>query len=177
MRAFAASLNVPDVKQIIARGEPLDGIASYSVAANVRRRYETLDRFPAGLVVIGDAICAFNPSYAQGMTITALEALALRNVLQSNEVELGPRFFHDIAGIVDQVWGTGVANDLQIPMVQGPRPLKLRAMNAWMRQFFAAAQHDDELSVAFARVAALSIRPTGCDRGRWLAGCSRAEAA
>ena len=79
--------------------------------------------------------------------------------MQAGDADLGRRFFRDTAAIVGGVWGAGAANDLQIPSVQGQRPLKLRAMNAWMRQFFAAAQQDDELSVAFARVAALVDPP------------------
>ncbi|MQA28380.1 MAG: FAD-binding monooxygenase [Luteitalea sp.] len=159
LSAHAASLGMPDIEQIVTSGEPLDDIASYGVAANVRRHYEALERFPEGLLVTGDAICAFNPSYAQGMTVAALEALTLRNLLASGDPNLAPRFFRQIAGVVGRVWMVGMANDLQIPSVRGPRPVQLRAMNAWMRQFFAAAQHDDELSVAFARVASLVDPP------------------
>jgi 2-polyprenyl-6-methoxyphenol hydroxylase-like FAD-dependent oxidoreductase len=159
LRAHAARLGKRDIEQIISTGQSIDDIASYGVAANVRRHYEVLDRFPQGLVVIGDAICAFNPSYAQGMTIAALEALALRRLMAGGADDLGRRFFRATAAMVGGVWSAGVANDLQIPSVRGPRPLKLRAMNAWTRQFFAAAAHDDELSVAFARVASLVDPP------------------
>lgn len=43
--------------------------------------YEKLSKLPEGLVAIGDAVCAFNPIYGQGMTTAALEALTLDKCL------------------------------------------------------------------------------------------------
>ena len=155
----AKSLAHRDIEEIISHGEPLDGIAEYFVGANMRRHFETLERFPEGFLVVGDAICAFNPSYAQGMTVAALEALALRDCLAQGHERLGLRFFSATTGLVDQVWKVGLANDLQIPTVERRRPLIVRVLNAWVHALLAAAESDEALALAFIRVANLVDPP------------------
>jgi 2-polyprenyl-6-methoxyphenol hydroxylase-like FAD-dependent oxidoreductase len=38
--------------------------------------------WPAGLLVVGDALCAFNPAYGQGITVAAIQAEELRRSLR-----------------------------------------------------------------------------------------------
>ena len=71
----------PDIYYAIIDAEPLDDGVAFGYPASVRIRYERLHRFPAGLLVIGDAVCALNPVYGQGMTVAAMQAMALRRML------------------------------------------------------------------------------------------------
>jgi 2-polyprenyl-6-methoxyphenol hydroxylase-like FAD-dependent oxidoreductase len=157
--AHAASLTHPEIHEIVARGEPLEPIASHRVPTTVRRRYERLSRFPEGFLVTGDAICAFNPVYAQGMSVAGLEALALRRCLRSAGRDPAPAFFRDAARVVDGPWTMAASGDLEIPSVEGRRPFPVKAVNAWLRRLHAAAQHDASLALAFLRVANLVDPP------------------
>jgi hypothetical protein len=156
---FARSLRFPDIYQAVRDAEPLDDPVGFRFPASVRHRYERLDRFPEGLLVVGDAVCSFNPIYGQGMSVAALEALALRRHLQRGAVPQPRRFFGDLARMVDVPWDIAVGGDLAVPGVQGRRTLKIRLANAYIARLHAAAAHDASLASTFVRVAGLVAPP------------------
>jgi 2-polyprenyl-6-methoxyphenol hydroxylase-like FAD-dependent oxidoreductase len=157
--AFARSLRFPDIYQAIRDGEPLDDPVPFRFPASVRHRYERLDRFPDGLLVVGDAIASFNPIYGQGMTVAALEALALRRHLRRSARPKPRRLLRDLARAVDVPWEIAAGGDLVFPGVQGHRTAKTRLANAYLARLHAAAADDGRLAVAFARVAGLVAPP------------------
>jgi flavin-dependent dehydrogenase len=157
--AFAATLPAPDIFEVILDAEPLGDPLPARYPASVRRRYERLDRFPDGYLVIGDAVCGFNPIYGQGMSVAALEALALRDCLGDGLDGLGPRFLARIAAIIDIPWAIAVGSDLRFPEVSGPRTAKVRLINAYLARLHVAAAGDPVVGRAFLRVVNLMDRP------------------
>lgn len=65
----------PLVRQWIDEAEPVSPVYGYLRTENVRRAYDRT--VPEGLLVTGDALCALNPVFGQGMSTAALAAVAL----------------------------------------------------------------------------------------------------
>ncbi len=157
--AFTKSLPVPDIYRAVRDAEPLDDPVMFQFPASVRRRYERLPDFPDGLLVMGDAMCSFNPIYAQGMTAACLESLTLRRHLQKGRVPQPRQFFQDIAGDVDVPWDFSAGADLGFPGVEGKRTATIRMANAYVARLHRAAVHDATLTNAFIRTAGLIDPP------------------
>ena len=153
--AFVETVAPPDVFAAIRDAEPLDDIVAYRFPANLRWRYERLRRFPAGLLVFGDAICTSNPVYALGMSVAALQAVALRDSLTSGDRNLAGRFFRAANKPINMAWQLAVGADLALPYVRGPRPLPVRVINAYVDRVLTAAERDPTVAEQFIRVAAL----------------------
>jgi flavin-dependent dehydrogenase len=153
--AFVKTVAPPDVFDAVCDAEPLDDVVTYRFPANLRRRYERLRRFPSGLLVFGDALCSSNPAYALGMSVAALQAVALRDSLARDDGDLARRFFRAAAKPIDMAWQLTVGSDLALPQVQGPRPLPIRVINAYVNRVLIAAERDRAVAEQFLRVASL----------------------
>lgn len=123
---FAHSLRVPILYDLLKDAQPLSSIYSYRRTENCWRHYERLNRFPEGVVAIGDAVCVFNPVYGQGMTTAALGAMTLDRCLkqtQSNSLNGFPLRFHkELAQILHTPWLMATGEDGRWLTTEGAKP-------------------------------------------------------
>src|SRR5699024_2249944 len=148
--AWAAGISVPDISEIISAGEPLDDPVRFRFPHSVRRRYDQLERFPDGFLVMGDALCSFNPVYGQGMTVAAIEALLLKDMLAEG-IPTPATFFARAGEVVDPAWGSSAGSDLAF--WDAPMPPEVAEANGFMAMVHAAASHDPQVTRQFMRVA------------------------
>ncbi|MFH8345517.1 FAD-dependent oxidoreductase [Streptomyces sp. NPDC018045] len=156
---FAASLPVPDIHRAVGDAELLDEPVMFRFPMSVRRRYERLPRFPERFVVMGDAVCSFNPVYGQGMSVAAQEALVLRRHLARGSAPDAREYFRDLARVVDAPWDFSAGADLGYAGVEGHRTAKIKFANAYVARLQDAAVHDATLANSFMRVAGLMDAP------------------
>ncbi|MEU4433737.1 2Fe-2S iron-sulfur cluster-binding protein [Nocardia rhamnosiphila] len=166
---FASSVAPADLRPALLDAEPLTGIATYRYPANQRRRYERLDRFPAGLLVFGDAVCSFSPAFGQGMTVSALQALRLRAILAGGDHDLPRRWFRAVAAAIDDAWAITALFDLAMPHVDAAGRPALRALGPVAGLALAAGERDAAIGRQISRIAGLLDPPTALLRPELLA--------
>jgi 2-polyprenyl-6-methoxyphenol hydroxylase-like FAD-dependent oxidoreductase len=154
---FARSLSRPDIYEVIKDAEPLTDAVTYRFPCNLRRRYERLEKFPAGFLVMGDAICSFNPIYGQGMSVASLEALALGACLERGMTaeNVWRPFIKEASKIIETPWTIAAGSDFAFNGVTGPKPAGTDAINWYLERVHRVASTDKVVCRAFFDVANL----------------------
>ena len=158
--AFAASLPMSAVHDLVTSARPLTDIVTYRFPANRRRFYERMKRFPAGFVVIGDAVCSFNPIYGQGMSVAAVEAKALDESLAAGLGGVAGRFYARAGKCLDTPWAIATGEDFRFPQVEGRRPPGYRLLNRYLERVHAVASTDETVCRRFFDVLNLLAPPS-----------------
>jgi 2-polyprenyl-6-methoxyphenol hydroxylase-like FAD-dependent oxidoreductase len=101
----------------------LSPIAGQRATENRLRHYDRLERFPDGVVALGDAVCAFNPVYGQGMSAAALGAEVLDGWLRKDGHRTpgrGRDFQRRLAQATAAAWQISTGADYSFRTTQGP---------------------------------------------------------
>jgi hypothetical protein len=146
--AFAETLPFPHIADAIRAGSPLSELQTWRNTTNRLRHLDRMPRWPDGLVVLGDAVCSFNPVYGQGMSVAALEALDLRTeleaaVLAGHDRGMTTRFQQRLARTIEQAWTAACRSDYAVPGVEGdPPPADFMTRFAYVQRVVALGRDD-----------------------------------
>lgn len=164
---WAKELPDPSLYEAIRVAEPVAPIRGYRTPRNRLRRFERLSQWPEGFVVTGDAVCAFNPIYGQGITVSAMDAELLEQSL-SRKGALGGaapgfarRFQKDLAGVVAGPWLVASSEDLRwgIESLGMGRTLVTRFIHRYMDMVLRLASKDPGIAGAYMGVIGMVAPP------------------
>lgn len=167
VRSFAASLPTNAAAATLDAHRVVGDVECYRFPSSRRRYYETLDSgaFPEGLVVVGDAVASFNPIYGQGMSVAALQVLALHHALAAGgRSGLPGRFFEYASPVVDHAWEMAVGADAPFTPEDAPVPRRVAAFGHYVDHLMALAHDDGDLREALMRVISMQDSPTALVR-------------
>jgi 2-polyprenyl-6-methoxyphenol hydroxylase-like FAD-dependent oxidoreductase len=149
-RDFGRTLAWPIWDELVDTAKPLAEPAPFRFPRSARRHFERLDRFPEGLLLLGDAVCHFNPLYGQGMSAAACQALALEQVLQRRAeasqdlTGLAMEFFPEAYEVTRTPWALAAAADFSDARTNGDFPAEEMQSLAMLQLITTLADTDPE---------------------------------
>lgn len=160
---FARSLSTSGFYDAVKDAEPLSPVVTHKFPSSLRRHYEHLDRFPEGLIVLGDALCSVNPIYGQGMTNAAIASSLLEDCLErrreglEDAAAMARRFRKMSHKAVDAAWMIAASEDFRYPAV-GRASLITNLVNRYFHRVHELGSCDPEVHRRFLQVMTM-VRP------------------
>jgi 2-polyprenyl-6-methoxyphenol hydroxylase-like FAD-dependent oxidoreductase len=160
---FARSLPVPIIYDAMCAAEPISPIKTHRGTENRLRHFERAKALPENFLLLGDAVCAFNPVYGQGMTIAALGALTLRNTLRedANLRGLSRRFLKRLGKVNKAPWLLATGEDYRYPQTTGHGAgLMTKFMHRYMNHVLELATESVTVRSVLLRAFSMLVPPT-----------------
>lgn len=159
---FARSLPSPKFYQAIQDAKPVSPIYAHRATANRLKHYEKA-RLPEGFVALGDAVCALCPVYGQGMTVSALSVLVLRDWLDRYPPGDRPAsvFQRNLAQSNSLSWMVATSQDSRFLTTAGrSEPGWLgKLLHGYTNQVLQRVNEDPELHILLMEIAHLIRSP------------------
>ncbi len=164
---YAKTIASSTVYDAIKNAKPVSPIYGYRITGSRLRHFEKLARQPEHFIALGDAVCAFNPLYGQGMTTAALGAKALDEMLgqwgkqHTDLTGFAAGYQKRLAKVVQNAWVIATGEDLRYDGTEGDRPgAAARLVQVYIDAYLRVAQNDEKLTLAFIEVNNLTAPPT-----------------
>lgn len=131
--AFESTLKQHDnpiLKNVLQKAVPLGVPRGYRMPEVYCRHFDKMHGFPSGLLVMGDALCNFDPIHGTGITIAAIQAALLQKKLTENQKQPFPDFevnyLKDAQHAIEPAWWINAVSDFGNEAVQHiyAQPLK-----------------------------------------------------
>lgn len=146
--AWFNQLETQDIARNLAQATPVGEVHSFRIPKQFRRHWQRVS-LPEGLAVVGDAACGLDPIFGQGMSVVALQAAALQEMLARGPFKTR-KVQKMVARKTDRPWLiTAIeaarygesAPDVRVPLV--------RFVQRFLDRVYAVSTHDRVVYRAF----------------------------
>lgn len=174
---FLNQLADPAIADLVAHCDPVTDAQIHRQTSNIRHPYERVLHWPDGLLAAGDALCAFDPVYGQGITVGAIQALQLRRAAQRGLRPSGAgRLQRQLVGVVNTPWAIATAADMSFPTSDAQLSLLQRVLGVWGEEVAGLVISGDErANESLNRVYNLMDSPLVLMHPRLVASAARAR--
>jgi 2-polyprenyl-6-methoxyphenol hydroxylase-like FAD-dependent oxidoreductase len=122
----------PLIAEALWGAELTTSLRGFRVPECIRQHYEQMERWPAGLLVMGDAFCYFDPVYGQGMSVAAMSAEVLEQSLQEQQdrpqADFELRTLQRLQEQIEPAWWYSAVSDLSWPGTEYSGPLSMQGL-------------------------------------------------
>jgi 2-polyprenyl-6-methoxyphenol hydroxylase-like FAD-dependent oxidoreductase len=160
---WAHELADPSIYEALRIVQQLTPIRGYGIPENHLCHFEQMQRWPTGFIVVGDAVCAFNPIYGQGMTVSVFDAMILKRCLQeqhnASRVNFEHHFQQRVSESIETAWLLATSEDLRWPTIRlrGAKPNpRLYLLRRYLDIVLYAAVIEPKLAQAYFSVLILA---------------------
>ncbi|GAA3619700.1 FAD-dependent oxidoreductase [Microlunatus ginsengisoli] len=134
-QGYLRALCDPAVADLAAMLEPVGDVRIHRQTGNRRHGYDKARNWPAGLLVVGDALTAFNPVYGQGITVAACQAELLTPRLRTPlDARTTARVQARLARVADLPWSIATGQDVLYPSCEQDQTAAQRLMYRWTQR-------------------------------------------
>jgi flavin-dependent dehydrogenase len=164
-KAFADSLPTRAISEILDQSALISEIKSFRGTQNIWHHYEKMTSYPSGLLVLGDALCAFNPLHGQGLTLIARSAQLLDQQLQKGVQEhysgkWSKIHYRKLNKIFLSAWMFATSEDMRWPETLGRKvDWKLKLAYRFTDQLLVTSQYSRYVTRACLAVANMVQSP------------------
>jgi len=156
MRQLPATLPT----ELLSEMTPISDVAIYRQTSNVRHAYERIRDWPDDLLVVGDSLCAVNPTFGSGMSVAATQGVALRAALDARRPFRTKTTMRRLAQVTRMPWTMATSQDRQLLPDPPPQRRHEVLFGQWIAEVARLATKGDERSaMTMQRVAHLVASP------------------
>jgi 2-polyprenyl-6-methoxyphenol hydroxylase-like FAD-dependent oxidoreductase len=161
-REWAKTLLRREIAKELATLELVGELHKFSFPEQHRRCYGRMKRLPERYLIIGDAMCSFDPTFGQGMSIIAVQAELLAQAARPRSSTT--RLQRQLYRVTDVPFSMTANEAHRWSETTGWKPPLSRLQQAYLARVFEAANRDPEVMQTLTRVCHLLAPPTALFR-------------